>query len=450
LARYSLDALNAAVNAGTLAWAFLGGIGMLTIMSEVFVAQYNGANLKSSIGVPVWQMLWFAIFSVFLFIPLGLWIGPLFFNNSIYASLQIDYFGYLMIFGVFYPIMMAFSGFYIGIGKTRFLIYLAIAANFVNVIFDWVLIFGIKGVIPEMGIKGAAIATCLGTVFQSIILGGLFFKKKNRIEFGTAKWKFNFSIFKKCLKVGLPPAIFYTLEILGWALFYMMMTTIGEIHITISSICQSIVILLSFFFDGLNRGVAALAGNFIGSKKIDLINKLLKSSLKLLVIFIVVVSIFLVFDPKLIIDFLIPGSIEKQIFLWQTTSGFSFYAVLKICLLCVFVYLFFVGLRWIFAGLLTAAGDTLFLLLAGSFSVWVFLLIPVYFIVVRFSLAVQFAWILAAIYAILLSFIYWMRFKKGKWKEIQLIPQESLDAEEEDENDPYLNDDENNEENGIL
>ena len=96
---------------------------------------------------------------------------------------------------------------------------------------------------------------------------------------------------------------------------------------------------------------------------------------------------------------------------------------MKISLLCVFIYLFFQGIRWIFAGLLTAAGDTLFLLLAGSFSVWIFLLLPVYFIVVKFSLPVQVAWILAATYAIILSSIYWLRYKKGRWKEIILVPE---------------------------
>lgn len=426
LARYSLNALNAAVNAGTLAWAFLGGMGLLTVMSSVFVAQYNGAKLYSEIGVPVWQMIWFSIFSIAFFVPLGIWGSPLFFRGTTYANFQIEYFGYLMIFGATYPLMNALSGFFIGRGQTRFLIYLAIFANFVNLILDWILIFGIKGFLPSMGMKGAAIATCVGTIFQTVILAALFFKKKNRDFFGTTKWHFNLDIFKKCIKVGTPPGLFFSLEIIGWTLFYLMMTKVGEMHITVSSICQTIVILLSFFFDGLNRGVSALAGNFIGSKKNELIKNLLKSSLKLLVIFTVIVSVFLVFDPKIIVDFLIPGTLEKPAFLSTITSGLSFYMILKICLICVFIYLFFQGVRWIFAGVLIAAGDTLFLLLAGSLSVWFFLLLPVYFIVVKFNLPVQFAWALAAGYAILLSAIYYFRYRSGKWKDIVLMPEKSV------------------------
>lgn len=421
LSRFSLDTLNASVNSGTLAWAFLGGMGMLTVMAEVFVAQYNGSKQYKRIGLCVWQMVWFAIFSNVFFIPLGFFGGALFFQGSLYGSLQTEYFKYLMIFGSFYPLMTALSGFYIGRGQTRFLIYLAIISNFINLILDWILIFGIKDVLPQMGIKGAAIATCIGTIFQAVVLFCMFLKKKNRETFGTSNWRLNYPIFKKCVKVGLPPAVFYSLEIIGWTLFYIMMTNLGVVHITISSICQSIVILLSFFFEGLNRAIAALAGNFIGAKRVDLIHTLLKSSVRLLLIFTVAVSVFLVFDPKIVADFLIPKNFQNELIVWQNQMGMSFYFVLKICLLCVFAYLFFEGIRWIFAGLLTAAGDTLFLLISGSISVWLFLLLPVYFIVVKFSLAVQYAWLLATSYAILLSLVYWIRFKKGKWKDINLI-----------------------------
>ncbi len=427
LARYSLQALNAAVNAGTLAWAFLGGFAMLTAMSEVFVAQYNGARQYKNIGIPVWQMIWFSIASIAFFMPLGLFGGKFIFPKSFISSLQIDYFKYLMIFGAFYPLMNAFAGFYVGRGKTRFLIYLAVLANFVNILFDWMFIFGVKDWIPEMGIKGAAIATCLGTIFQTVVLGCLFLKKKNRQNFGTNKYKFHYSIFKKCFKVGFPPAIYYALEIFGWALFYMMMTTIGELHITVSSICQSIILLLWFFFDGIARGISALAGNFIGAKRIHLVHSLVKASLKLLVIFMAVVSILMIIDPKIIVDFLIPGNIESQIFKWKASSGVEFYSILRISLLFVFAYLLFEGVRWIFAGLLTAAGDTWFLLIAGSISVWLFLLLPVYFIVVKFSLAVQYAWMLAALYSILLSVFYYLRFVQGKWKKISLIEKEIAD-----------------------
>ena len=86
LAHYSLAAMNASVTAGTLAWALMSGIGMITAMSEIFVAQYNGAKQYHRLGVPVWQMIWFSFFSLAFFIPVAIWGAPLFFQTNLYRT----------------------------------------------------------------------------------------------------------------------------------------------------------------------------------------------------------------------------------------------------------------------------------------------------------------------------------------------------------------------------
>lgn len=410
LAHYSTEALNASVNAGTLAWAMMSGIGMITAMSEVFVAQYNGARHYKRLGIPVWQMIWFTLFSFLFFLPMAFWGSEAIFAGDRYADLEIPYFRWLMFFGPSYALMMAFSGFFIGRGKTKVMIWLAVIANLINILLDWVLIFGIRGVVPEMGIQGAAIATCLGYLFESVVLGFLFLRKENRLYFGAAYWRFNWKEMKKCCRVGFPQGIFCALEVFGWAIFYWMMTDLGEKHITISSICQSFTILLSFFCDGLSRGAAAVAGNFIGSRRYHLVGKVLKSGVFLLFFFSLATALVLVVDP-----------IDTVRLLFIQNPDASIQGSLKTCMIFAFIYIFFDGLRWVFSGLLVAAGDTFFLLIAGSLSVWVFLLAPVYLIVVRHHLPIEYAWGLTVLYAALFFSIYWARFKQGAWQKIELI-----------------------------
>ncbi len=419
LAHYSIEALNASVNAGTLAWALMAGIGMITAMSEVFVAQFNGAKQFKRLGIPVWQMIWLSLFSFVFFLPIAVWGAPSFFAGDRYVDLEIPYFRWLMLFGPSYALMTAFAGFFIGRGKTKVMIWLAIIANLINIVFDWALIFGIPGVVPEMGIQGAAIATCLGYFFESAVLGYLFLRKENRLSFGTANWHLNWNEMKKCCRVGFPQGIFCALEVFGWSVFYWMMTDLGEKHITISSICQSFTILLSFFCDGLSRGAAAVAGNFIGSKRYDLVHKVLKSGFSLLFLFSLATALVLVVDP-----------VDTVRLLFIENPDASIQGALKTCMVFAFIYIFFDGLRWVFSGLLVAAGDTLFLLIAGSLSVWVFLLAPVYWIVVKQHLPVEYAWGLTVLYAALFFAIYWLRFKQGTWKKINLITQPELDLEQ--------------------
>ncbi|HEY4255480.1 MAG TPA: MATE family efflux transporter, partial [Chlamydiales bacterium] len=352
LARYSLSAMNAVTNAGTLAWAFMAGFSMITAMSEVFVAQYNGAKRFEKLGTPVWQMLWFSLFSFAFFIPMGIWGSDFVFRGDPGAVLETDYFRWLMFFGPSVSIMTAFAGFFIGRGKTSMLIWLAVIANVINIALDWVLIFGIPGIVPELGVNGAAIATCLGYVFQAAMLGYFFLRKSNREQFGTSNWHLDWAEMKKCFRVGIPQGVFSCLEIVGWAVFYWMMTSVSEKHITVSSICQSFVILLSFFFDGLSRGAAAVAGNLIGAKKHHLVSRVLRSGFWLLLLFSLVTAVFLVIDSKDTTNFLFFDHFNGS----AVSLDASFEGSLSTCLIFAFIYLFFEGCRWLLSGLLVAAG----------------------------------------------------------------------------------------------
>ncbi len=425
LARYSLDALNASVNAGTLAWAFMAGIGMITAMSEVFVAQYNGAKQFHRLGTPVWQMIWLSLASFAVFIPLAIWGGPLIFSGDRHAELQIVYFRWLVIFSPAYALLTALAGFFIGRGKTKMMIGLAIVANMINILMDRILIFGVPGWVPEMGIQGAAIATCFGYMFESAVLLYLFLKKENREAFGTGNWRLDWAEMKKCWKIGVPQGIFCALEVLGWTVFFWMMTALSEKHITISSICQSFAILLSFFCEGLSRGAAAVAGNLIGARQHRYVNKVLRSGVFLLLFFSLGTSLFLVVDPMDTVRVLFFEHFRSE------TFDAALMESLRVCMIFTFIYMFFDGLRWVFSGLLVAAGDTLFLLIVGSSSVWVFLLAPVYFIVVRHSLPVEYAWGLTTLYSALFFLVYWIRFKRGAWQKIDLV----TPAQEENEAD---------------
>lgn len=418
LAHYSIGALNASVNAGTLAWALTAGVGMITAMAEIFVAQYNGAKRFGRLGAPVWQMIWFSLFSFLFFIPMAIWGAPLIFGGDVHAEMEIVYFRWLMFFGPSYALVTALAGFFIGRGRTKMMIWLAVIVNLTNIVLDWALIFGVPGWIPEMGIQGAAIATCFGYFFESAFLAYLFLRKENRVQFGTGKWRINRTEMIKCCRVGVPQGIFYTLEVLGWTVFFWMMSGLSEKHITVSSICQSFAILLSFFCDGLSRGAAAVAGNLIGAKRQEGVNKVLRSGFLLLICFSAATSLILLVDPIDTVRFLFFA--DADLSHASAVLDPSWHDSLKVCMIFVFIYILFDGLRWLFSGLLSAAGDTIFLLIVGSLSVWVFLLAPVYFIVVRNALPIEAAWGLTMFYGALFYLVYWVRFQTGRWKKIDL------------------------------
>lgn len=412
LAHYSTEAHNAAVNATTLGWALIYGWIVLANISEVFVSQYNGANRKERLGEPVWQMIWLSLASIIFFLPLALWGGGWIYGNDSSLSLEKNYFELMMLFGPSFPLFASLCGFFVGQGKTRLITILAVVANVANAGLDVVLIFGIDGWIEPLGIKGAAIATSSCTLMESIALLFIFLNDSNRKNHGTGHFFFKFSSFWQCVRIGFPGAIFVSVELFGFAVFYAMMTQLGEKYITIVGICQSILILFYFFSEGINKGASTIAGNLIGAKRSWIIPKVLLAGLRLHILFFVVMLICFTLG----IDLVVKG------FLPQATPQFiaSIHDSLMLCIFMILVYMFFEGIRFLLAGVLTAAGDTFFLLIGGSLSVWVLMVLPVYLIVLKGKAPVEMATGICVFYSMSASLIYFWRILDGKWKTIKI------------------------------
>lgn len=415
LAHYSTAAMNAAANATTLGWAFLVGWMMLASIAEVFVAQNNGAGRKDKLAEPVWQMIWLSGVSVFCFIPLSIAGAELFYGTSEDMQMARSYFSWMMAFGPSAPLYGALCSFFIGQGKTRLVTTLAVIANLVNAGLDVVLIFGIEGIVPSMGVTGAAIATSGSLMFQAGILCYFFLRKSNREHHGVKNWHFQPALFWQCVKVGLPGALFDGIEILGWAAFYYLMTIAGEQYITIAGICQSITILFLFFAEGVRKATSTIVGNLIGAQDQSSVSQVILSGIKLHAIFFLFLVITLTMSAHELLEQFLPGGDPELISILQ--------GPMVAALLGVSLYLFLEGLRMLFAGVLTAAGDTLFLLIAGSVSVWFLLVLPAYFVVVKGQAPVATAIYLWVFYSLIASILYCRRYLQGKWKEITLLAQ---------------------------
>jgi MATE family multidrug resistance protein len=407
LAYYSAEALNASASAATLGWAFVFGWFVLAGISEVFVAQYNGAGNQQQLGIPVWQMIWLSIGSAAFFVPLALW-GTDWIYPPALRPLEGKYFYWMILTAPASPLYAALSGFFIGQGKTIILTLIALATNIVNGVLDLLLIFGVDGYIPEMGVEGAAISTTGSLGFQCLALLTLFLSKHNRQQFGTGSYGLCGETFRKCLKVGLPGAIFVCIEMFGWATYYELMAARGKSYILVASICQSLFFFLFFFAEGMGKAATALAGNHIGAHHPSLVSKLLLAGVRLHALFFLFgLFLFALAGDTFILHFTKDLSIDERS---------ELYSILSIGMVCTLVTVLFEGIRLLICGILTAAGDTLFLMIAGSLSVWCILIAPVYLLLIKAQAPILVALICCMVYSLTAGIIYYCRFMSGKWK----------------------------------
>lgn len=392
LANYSLSALNASVASSALCWGFLGGTTVMATMSEIFVAQFNGAGRKDVIGKSVWQMIWFSLATSLVFVPLGLWGAHFFYGDQPLAA---TYFRWIMCFGALQPLLYALTTFFVGRRRTVWVGWLALFITLLSILLYYVFIF-----VLDMGVKGAAIANCLTLFAQISVLFGFFLRRRNRLVFGTAFWKPDFTGFWKSCRVLVPPAVLYNVELIGWGVFYAMMTKAGHIPISVSSICQSLILLFSFVGEGLCRGASVLANNYLGESKQEYLGPIIKSVTLLLLIFLGLQVIVFAYNPSL--------------YFGGHTELIPFEKTMVTCVLFVLGFLFLQGTQWTLANVLYAKGESLYVMLTGSVAMWGLLLLPSFALVTQTGFSVKWAWGFAILYTLTASLLYLKRFLHTK------------------------------------
>ena len=141
-----------------------------------------------------------------------------------------------------------------------------------NIILDWLLIFGI-GFFPEMGVRGAAIATVAGQWFAMFFLIIVLFKKNTGIRISFKGFKFKLGVIKDIYKVGLSGIVMQAVGSLTVALINFIIKTSGAYGGDVSTAAQTVYgvyyKMQSFVFMpvfGLNQGISPIIGYNYGAK----------------------------------------------------------------------------------------------------------------------------------------------------------------------------------------
>ncbi len=411
LARYSKAALNACATAGMATYVLMIIPLIIAGISEVFVGRYHGAGKMKEVGKAVWQMLWLSAATLPLFL-LSAWIFPFFFfSGTGNEELETLYFQWLIYFAPVFCSTIALTGFFVGIGRVTIVTCCALLGNVVNVGLDILFIFG-YGPIPEMGIKGAALATGLSQVAQTLFLGFIFLQKTYREKYETANFRFDKNCFKESVQIGAPAGLGRFLEVIAHFVFFRIVLLSGSENLTIITVVQSFYLLMGFIIEGVSKGVSSIAANLIGGKQSDaLIHKVLNSTFRLQVVFaaILFACLMLFSDPLLTMFFS-----DQDMSLLQNPQ---IRATTQAALIWMCVFFLFDGFGWTYMGFLTACGDTKFLLYAGIVLNWLGYILPAYLVLGLAKGSAAQGWMIISFYAIMTFLTYRWRYKVGGWKQ---------------------------------
>ncbi len=121
-------------------------------------------------------------------------------------------------------IFLAFRHFMEGVGNTKVTMVIIISANILNIILNYIFIFGKLGC-PEMGAFGAGLATLVARTLMPIayLIFILTNKKYRRYTYFFKKENLQFHVQKNILKLGAPIAVQQTLECVSFSMITIMM-----------------------------------------------------------------------------------------------------------------------------------------------------------------------------------------------------------------------------------
>lgn len=293
----------------------LGGIFYLAIMmlglgfgtgTQIIIARRYGEDKPEKIGPVIDHSLLFLItlaLVTFSLLRFGMeeLLQKAVQSKAVFSS-TIDYLN-VRSFGVFFAFLnMAFRAFYVGLAKTKVITYTTFVMAIVNIVLDYVLIFGNWGA-PEMGIKGAALASVIAEAFALV-----FFVAYTFVTIRLADYKLfrfvNLSIRQLLgiLRISVPMMMQSFISLSVWFVFFLIIEKLGETSLAVSNIIRSVFVLLMMPIWGFATATNTLVSYLIGLKRDDEVMALVrKIALMTFGGVVVIVGMGVVF-PKLVME----------------------------------------------------------------------------------------------------------------------------------------------------
>ncbi len=401
-AKYNL----AAMGIGVLAtWAVVSFFSSLATGTHVLIARRYGAKNYEECGKVLNT-------SLLLSLLIGIVISSLvvLFANDIADFFAVDkkvgnyageYLHYRFLGIPFFLMTVSYRGFYFGIGKTKIFMYSGVLANFLNIIFNYILIYGAFG-IKGMGLAGAGLGSTLATFCDALFYFTVSLLPSYRYRYKYFRnFKFVKDIANSIIKISLPVSLQNIFILIGFLSFIAITGFIGTLEQAASNIVFSSLLISLMPCFGFGIAVQTLVGNSLGSGNIKLAKHYGFETSKIAAIYTLFVGIIFISVPKAI--------------LILTTNDYKVIDTAVPALRIAGFGQIFYSFGVVLANGLQAAGKTFFVMISEVIANW-FVFVPIaFFLGVVLKLGLIGAWLALPFYVILYALIIFLKFQFGNW-----------------------------------
>ncbi len=318
------------------------------------------------------------------------------------------YFRIIMGCMIFNCIQMGINSAQRGAGNTKITMTTNVTSNTINIIMNYMLIEGHCG-FPALGIKGAAIATVLGTVVACIMSICSIVPKERFINIGFIiqnKIKPALSTFRNIVKIGYSVFFEQILMRIGFMLTAIMAAKQGTSAMAAHQVGMNIMGLTFSFGDGLQAAAVALIGRSLGENNKNLAKRYGKICMTYGGIIAAVLCAAYFFGAEFLMSLFFK---ETEII----KIGVSIMHVI------IFVVIFQI-IQVVYMGCLRGAGDTLYTAIASTISVTIVRTAGSFVFGYILGFGITGIWVGVFLDQFSRFCFASIRYKSGKWTEIKI------------------------------
>ncbi|MCX7797432.1 MAG: MATE family efflux transporter [Melioribacter sp.] len=307
----------------------------------------------------------------------------------------------------FFLMTVSYRGFYFGIAKTKIFMYSGVITNFLNIIFNYILIYGAFG-IKGMGLAGAGLGSTFATICDALFYFSVsllpFYRKRYRF---FKNLSFNSKIASSIIKISLPVSLQNIFILIGFLSFIAITGFIGTLQQAASNVVFSSLLISLMPCFGFGIAVQTLVGNSLGSGNVKLAKHYGYETSKLATIYTLFIGLIFTLVPRAV--------------LILTTNDYKVIETAVPALRIAGFGQIFYSFGVVLANGLQAAGKTLFVMVAEVVANW-FVFVPIAFLLgVIFKFGLLGAWFALPFYVILYALIIFLKFQFGSWDSYKRV-----------------------------
>jgi Na+-driven multidrug efflux pump len=296
---------------------------------------------------------------------------------------------------------LLFRAFYTGITFTKYLSISSAIMAVVNVMLDYVLIFGHWG-FPKLGIAGAGIASSISEASALIYFLFVTWRNTRVKEFDLFRWvRPQLKIIKNTLGISVFVMMQMALSLGCWFIFFMFIEKMGERPLAVSNIIRSLYLLLMIPGWALCSVTNTLVSNALGEGSPDYVIPIIRKMVKFCA-----VSMFVVLSLAALVPRYAISIYTNNASLVEATVP-SYYIIIVALFLFALVSILFNGV------LGTANTNISFAIEAITLTAY---LTFAWYVAVHLHLRIELVWTSEFVYSLILGNLSYWYLKKGQWR----------------------------------